>query len=93
MNRHYCLIGADRKPRIHPGIKLVGVFSQGAPTVNETSQRNYAWFLADFENRGMVLVDTLVATGLRCGRGALDGGALERPETVLEQCYVLLHRM
>jgi hypothetical protein len=78
MNRHYCLIGADRKPRIHPGIKLVGVFSQGAPTVNETSQRNYAWFLADFENRGMVLVDTLVATG---------GASLAEDSAIMRRAY------
>ncbi len=73
MNRHYCLIGADRKPRIHPGIKLVGVFSQGAPTINETSQRNYEWFLRDFENRDMVLVDMLIATG---GTSLAEDGAI-----------------
>lgn len=63
MNRHYCLIDRGRKPRIHPGIKLVGVLSQGGPTVNETSQRNYQWYLKDFQNRGMAPVDMLVATG------------------------------
>jgi multimeric flavodoxin WrbA len=29
MNRHYCLLDRDWKVRVHPGIKLVGVFSQG----------------------------------------------------------------
>ena len=34
MNRHCCLIGRNENGgfvRVHPGIKLIGVFSQGAP--------------------------------------------------------------
>ena len=30
MNRHYCLLDENWQPRIKPGIKLIGVFAQGA---------------------------------------------------------------
>ena len=62
MNRHYCLLDRDWKVRVHPGIKLVGVFSQGnGDPATYTAQ--YNWFLGDFQNRDMVLVDTLVHAG------------------------------
>jgi hypothetical protein len=62
MNRHYCLLDRDWKVRIHPGIKLVGVFSQGNNDP-ATYTAQYKWFLGDFQNRDMVLVDTLVHAG------------------------------
>ena len=60
MNRHYCLLDKDWKVRLHPGVKLVGVFAQGSPEMNETTQHSYKWFLADFQNRSMVLEAMLV---------------------------------
>lgn len=62
MNRHYSLLDKDWKPRIHPGIKLFGVFSQGRPNP-EDYMDVYKWYMADFENRKMVLQDILVASG------------------------------
>ena len=62
MNRHYCLIGGDGVVRIHPGIKLVGVFSQGNPDA-ERIANVYDWFLRDFQNRDMKLVAKLVHSG------------------------------
>ena len=59
MNRHYCLIDADHKPRIHPGIKVLGIFSQGNSDT-ATYEEAYQWYLADFERREMKLVDTIV---------------------------------
>ena len=59
MNRHYSLLDRDWKVRVHPGIKLVGVFSQGQSDVTKYAD-NYAWYLGDFQNRNMQLVDTLV---------------------------------
>jgi multimeric flavodoxin WrbA len=59
MNRHYCLIGGDGVVRVRPGIKLVGVFSQGRPDL-ECYAQVYDWYLRDFQNRDMVLVDRLV---------------------------------
>lgn len=61
MNRHYCLLDANWNVRIHPGIKLVGVFSQGRPDP-EAYLPQYNWFLGDFKNRNMALVDTIVHT-------------------------------
>ena len=62
MNRHYCLLDKDWKVRVHPGIKLVGVFSQGTQDP-QAYLRQYNWFLADFQNRDMQLVDTLIHGG------------------------------
>ena len=61
MNRHYCLLDKHWKVRVHAGIKLVGVFSQGNGNP-ETYAAQYDWYLGDFQNRDMVLVDTLVHT-------------------------------
>lgn len=62
MNRHYCLMGTGGV-RVHPGIKLVGVFAQGAPQIYEAADKNYDWFLSDFQYRGMELCAKLVHTG------------------------------
>ncbi|MDF1513125.1 MAG: flavodoxin family protein [Anaerolineae bacterium] len=61
MNRHYCLLDKDWKVRVHSGIKLVGVFSQGKNN-SEAYLAQYNWYLGDFQNRDMVLVDTLIHT-------------------------------
>lgn len=61
MNRHYCLLDADWEVRIHPGIKLIGVFSQGRNDP-DTYKEEYDWFLGDFQNRDMELVDTIIHT-------------------------------
>ncbi len=61
MNRHYCLI-ADGV-RVHPGIKLIGIFSQGASQRYEGAEKAYDWFLGDFRARHMVLHAKLVKTG------------------------------
>lgn len=62
MNRHYCLLDKDWNVRIHPGIKLYGVFSQGRENPADYMDV-YKWYLADFENRKMQLQDVLVAGG------------------------------
>ena len=64
MNRHYCLIGMkDGKGfvRLHPGVKLIGVFSQGNPD-REGFMDNYKWYLNDFCNRDMKLQKVIVHT-------------------------------
>lgn len=75
MNRHYCLLDKDWNVRIHPGIKLFGVFSQARPEADQYTDV-YKWFLADFENRKMLLKDMLVSTG----KGELepDGELMKR---------------
>ena len=59
LNRHYCLIGGDGVVRVHSGIKLVGVFSQGNADPERYAEV-YDWYLRDFQNRKMVLVDKIV---------------------------------
>jgi len=61
MNRHYCLLDRDWRVRLHPGVKLVGVFSQGNADA-EAYAAPYRWYLGDFQNRAMQLVDTIVHT-------------------------------
>lgn len=85
MNRHYCLFTIkDGKftLKIHPGIKLIGIFSQGNQDP-EAYMDHYKWFLGDFENRAMELQDILVHTGgmtpeeesaMRCRAYALGKG-------------------
>ena len=64
MNRHYCIIGMKDGQgfvRVHPGIKLIGVFSQGNPN-KDAYMDNYKWFLGDFCNRDMELQKIIVHT-------------------------------
>lgn len=60
MNRHHCLMMSDG-PRIKPGIKLVGVFSQGYDK-QDAYLNNYKWYLHDFEARKMELQDIIIHT-------------------------------
>jgi len=63
MNRHYCLLDKQWNTKLIPDkIKLIGVFAQGASERYEAAEKNYDWFLGDFLNRKMVLVEKLVAT-------------------------------
>ena len=51
MARHYCLLTPDC--RLHPGIQLIGCFSQGREDL-EIYRDHYDMILRDFENRDMV---------------------------------------
>lgn len=64
MDRHYCILDKNNQTRVEPGrIKLVGVFAQGGPVMAGTqADRNYDWFLGDFQNRKMVLTDKIVVS-------------------------------
>ena len=77
MNRHYCLITKDGV-RVHPGIKLVGIFSQGAGQRYESAEKAYDWFLHDFQNRDMVLHAKIVHTG---------ADSLEADGEIMKQAY------
>jgi len=73
MNRHYCLLNRDWSVRIKPGIKLVGIFSQGNSDRDQYTPA-YEWFLGDFLNRGMILADMIVHVredGLDAGSGPM----------------------
>ena len=51
MARHYCLL--TPQCRLHPGIRLIGCFSQGREDL-EVYREHYDMILRDFENRDMV---------------------------------------
>ena len=61
MNRHYCLLDADWNVRLHPGVRLFGFFSQGREDTSAYLNK-YREYLADFENRKMVLEDILIVS-------------------------------
>lgn len=62
MNRHYCLLDKDWNVHLKPGIKVIGVFTQGAGDEKLYEDR-IDWFLSDFERRNMVVVDKMIRTG------------------------------
>lgn len=63
MNRHYCLLDKQWNTKLEPGkIKLIGVFAQGRADSYDVAEKNYDWYLGDFLNRKMVLVEKIVAT-------------------------------
>ena len=64
MNRHYCIMDKNFQTTLEPGkTKLIGVFAQGGP-VEEGNQadKNYDWFLGDFQARKMVLLRKIVVS-------------------------------
>lgn len=74
MNRHYCLLDKAWQVHLKPGIKVIGVFTQGAGDPKLYEDRIH-WFLSDFERRNMVIVDTIIKTG---GKPAKNDEALMR---------------
>lgn len=63
MNRHYCMNNADRTSRLKQGIKLVGIFSQGAPQDYPKYLPNYEWYLNTFISKGMDLIANINVGG------------------------------
>lgn len=62
MNRHYCLSDKNHASRLHKGIKLIGVFSQGN-TDAEAYKDRYNWYLNVFAKHNMMLSDVIIHTG------------------------------
>lgn len=63
MNRHYCLTRKDRSQRLKPGIKLIGIFAQGAPEDYPKYIPTYEWYMKTFESKGMENCGMLVIGG------------------------------
>lgn len=63
MNRHYCMNNADKTSRLKKGIKLIGIFAQGAPTDYPKYIPNYDWYLDTFTSKGMDLVCNMIIGG------------------------------
>lgn len=62
MNRHYCM-GNQHSRRLEKEIKLVGIFSQGAPATTGIYDSVYEWYLKVFQGIGMNLVKKIVVGG------------------------------
>lgn len=63
MNRHYCMNNPDKTSRLQPGIKLAGIFAQGAPENYPKYPATYDWYLSTFTGKGMELTDKLIIGG------------------------------
>lgn len=63
MNRHYCLRDSQRNPKIDKTIKLVSVYSQGAPAEMPNYEANYDWFTNCFVGMGMENKGKIVMRG------------------------------
>lgn len=53
MNRHYCLLDKERKPRLENSLKVAGIFAQGAPAPRKEYEEAYSWYLDIFSKFGM----------------------------------------
>lgn len=80
MNRHYCLLDKEKKSRIQPGIKLIGIFAQGAPAGYEKYQTNYDWYLGTFLGKDMELAGKIIAGG---DSDTSEGGKIRQDAYVL----------
>ncbi|MGN1480892.1 flavodoxin family protein [Porcipelethomonas sp.] len=63
MNRHYCMNNPDKTSRLQPGIKLAGIFAQGAPENYPDYPEKYDWYLSTFTGKGMELVGKQIIGG------------------------------
>jgi multimeric flavodoxin WrbA len=62
MNRHFCILDPNGKSRLRPGLRLIGLFSQGNPD-REKYLGAYDWYLKDFEHRDMVRHGVVINAG------------------------------
>lgn len=63
MNRHYCLMDKDKKPRLADTKKLFAFFAQGAPEGFERYMPNYEWYVSTFTSKNMELAKQIIAGG------------------------------
>ncbi|MDD3243940.1 MAG: flavodoxin family protein [Eubacteriales bacterium] len=73
LNRHYCLLRTDWTAKNKAGMRVAGFFSQGAPDP-EAYRAVYQSYMADFQRRGMTLIDILI----HAGREAVSQELLDR---------------
>lgn len=63
MNRHYCMLDLEKKPRLDHDVKLLSVFAQGAPESHEAYKKNYQWYLNCFRAKRILDSGMLVVGG------------------------------
>jgi len=62
LNRHYCLLRTDWTAKNKPGMRVAGFFSQGQPE-EDAYRAVYESYMADFQRRGMQLIDIVIHAG------------------------------
>lgn len=63
MNRHYCLLNAQKEPRLDHDIKLLSVFAQGAPADYAAYPEHYQWFLGCFKTKRLISTANYIVGG------------------------------
>ncbi len=63
MNRHYCLRDAERNLKLKNKVKLISVYSQGAPAEMPAYEANYDWLTNCFVGMGMENAGKIVMRG------------------------------
>ncbi len=62
LNRHYCLLTADKRPRLDHDVRLISIFAQGAEN-KKLYESNYRWYTGCFATKRIVDTDMLVIGG------------------------------
>lgn len=63
MNRHYCLTRKDKTQRLRPGIKVAGIFAQGAPEAYPKYPATYEWYMSTYTGKGMESAGMMIIGG------------------------------
>ena len=63
LNRHYCLLDANKQPKLTHDLKLISVFAQGAPESYEAYQGNYRWYLSCFKTKRLIAEEPIIVGG------------------------------
>ena len=63
LNRHYCLLDANKQPRLNHDLKLISVFAQGASESYTAYEKNYEWFLSCFKTKRLLAEAPIVVGG------------------------------
>lgn len=63
MNRHYCLTRKDKTQRLRPGIKVCGIFAQGAPEAYPKYPATYEWYMSTYTGKGMENAGMMIIGG------------------------------
>lgn len=63
MNRHYCMSDDNKNSRLEHTVKLVAVFSQGAPESYKKYEDTYNWYINVFKTKGFDVVKKIVVGG------------------------------
>ncbi|MCD8329486.1 MAG: NAD(P)H-dependent oxidoreductase [Lachnospiraceae bacterium] len=63
LNRHYCMLTADKTPRLDHDVKLLSVFSQGASESYTAYAEHYDWYIGCFKSKRILDAGRIVVGG------------------------------